>query len=104
MPGRLSFDREVLAEICQRRHVRQLSLFGSVLKGVEHTNSDVDLLVEEVDLVQEQDDWFFLEPFAVDKGLEEHHGFMHLVLQMNQDPRFSRRAARHTAVWSSTRH
>jgi uncharacterized protein len=46
MPGRLSFDRDVLAYVCRRRHIRRLSLFGSVLKGDERTNSDVDLLVE----------------------------------------------------------
>jgi uncharacterized protein len=46
MPGRLFFDRDVLADVCRRRHIRRLSLFGPVLKGVERVNSDVDLLVE----------------------------------------------------------
>jgi uncharacterized protein len=46
MPGRLSFDREVLADVCRRHHIRRLSLFGSVLKGIERADSDVDLLVE----------------------------------------------------------
>ena len=45
MPARVSFDREKLAEICRRHHIRRLSLFGSVL-GSERAESDVDLLVE----------------------------------------------------------
>lgn len=39
-------DREALAEICQRCHIRRLSLFGSVLRGTARPDSDVDLLVE----------------------------------------------------------
>lgn len=46
MLGRLSFDGEVLADVCRRHHIRRLSLFGSVLKGIERADSDVDLLVE----------------------------------------------------------
>jgi predicted nucleotidyltransferase len=46
MVARLSFDRERLAELCRRYHICRLSLFGSVLKGRERANSDVDLLVE----------------------------------------------------------
>ena len=46
MPARLSFDREKLAEICRRHQIRRLSLFGSVLKGSQRAESDVDLLVE----------------------------------------------------------
>ena len=46
MPARLSFDREKLAEVCRRYHIRRLSLFGSVLKGIQRAESDVDLLVE----------------------------------------------------------
>jgi len=46
MPTRLSFDREKLAEICRRHHIRRLSLFGSVLNGSQRAESDVDLLVE----------------------------------------------------------
>jgi uncharacterized protein len=43
---RLSFDRDALAAICRRRHIRRLSLFGSELKGTARPDSDVDLLVE----------------------------------------------------------
>jgi uncharacterized protein len=46
MSDRLLLEREVLADLCRRHHIRRLSLFGSVLKGVERADSDVDLLVE----------------------------------------------------------
>jgi predicted nucleotidyltransferase len=46
MTSRLLFDPEALAELCKRHHIRRLSLFGSVLKGTERPDSDVDLLVE----------------------------------------------------------
>jgi predicted nucleotidyltransferase len=36
----------MLAAVCRRRHICRLSLFGSVLKGVDRLDSDVDLLVE----------------------------------------------------------
>ncbi|MHB8530643.1 MAG: nucleotidyltransferase family protein [Caulobacteraceae bacterium] len=39
-------DRQALAEICRRRGIRRLSLFGSTLKGTHRPDSDVDLLVE----------------------------------------------------------
>src|SRR5689334_7985728 len=35
-----------LAALCRRHHIRRLSLFGSVLKGTDRPDSDVDLLVE----------------------------------------------------------
>jgi predicted nucleotidyltransferase len=39
-------DRDRLAELCRRWHVKKLSLFGSRLKGLERPDSDIDLLVE----------------------------------------------------------
>ncbi|BBK29545.1 hypothetical protein EDC65_2411 [Stella humosa] len=39
-------DREALAALCRRRHIRRLSLFGSTAKGTQRPDSDVDLLVE----------------------------------------------------------
>jgi predicted nucleotidyltransferase len=42
----LSYDKERLAEICRRCRIRRLALFGSVLKGADRPDSDVDLLVE----------------------------------------------------------
>jgi uncharacterized protein len=44
--GRPIFDRSALAAICRRHGIRRLALFGSVLKGTERPDSDVDLLVE----------------------------------------------------------
>jgi uncharacterized protein len=39
-------DNEALRALCQRHHIRRLSLFGSVLNGTSTRESDVDLLVE----------------------------------------------------------
>jgi predicted nucleotidyltransferase len=39
-------DREALAILCRRRRIRQLSLFGSTLRGAARPDSDIDLLVE----------------------------------------------------------
>ncbi len=44
--NRLSLDHETLARLCQRHHIRRLSLFGSMLRGGGRPDSDVDLLVE----------------------------------------------------------
>lgn len=41
---------------------------------------DGEFPLEEIDLVEEKDDGFPLEPLAVDQGFKEHHGFVHLVL------------------------
>lgn len=46
MQHRLFSDQNALAELCRRHHIRRLSLFGSVLKGTDRPDSDVDLLVE----------------------------------------------------------
>ena len=46
MTTRLALKADVLADLCRRHHIRRLSLFGSVLKGTERPDSDVDLLVE----------------------------------------------------------
>ena len=40
------YDREALARLCRRHGIRRLSLFGSVLKGTDRPDSDIDLLVE----------------------------------------------------------
>ena len=42
----LSDDKEALARLCRRHRVRRLARFGSVLKGTDRPDSDVDLLVE----------------------------------------------------------
>lgn len=46
MHGQLNIDETSLARYCERHHIRQLSLFGSRLKGTARPDSDVDLLVE----------------------------------------------------------
>ena len=38
------YNREALAVLCRRRGIRRLSLFGSVLKGTDRPDSDIDLL------------------------------------------------------------
>jgi predicted nucleotidyltransferase len=43
---RIGILDEALAELCQRFYVRELSLFGSVLRDDFHDDSDIDLLVE----------------------------------------------------------
>jgi len=43
---RFSIPREVIAEFCQRNHIRKLSLFGSVLRDDFRPDSDIDILVE----------------------------------------------------------
>ena len=37
---------EALAELCRRYHVRELALFGSILRDDFRDDSDVDMLVE----------------------------------------------------------
>lgn len=42
----INFPQDRLAEVCRRHGIRRLSLFGSVLRGTDRPDSDVDLLVE----------------------------------------------------------
>ena len=42
----LTIDQHLLAEFCQRHHIRQLSVFGSALRNDFGPESDVDVLVE----------------------------------------------------------
>lgn len=46
MSPRIAVDRRLLADFCQRHHVRRLALFGSVLRDDFTQDSDVDVLVE----------------------------------------------------------
>ena len=46
MTQTLFSDAAALASLCQRHHIKRLSLFGSRLKGTDRPGSDVDLLVE----------------------------------------------------------
>jgi uncharacterized protein len=45
MPARIPFDREALARFCRKWQVRELALFGSVLREDFTPDSDVDVLV-----------------------------------------------------------
>ena len=42
----MPMDSGAIAQLCTRYRIRKLSLFGSVLKGTDRPDSDVDLLVE----------------------------------------------------------
>jgi uncharacterized protein len=42
----LRYDEEALEQLCRRRHIRRLDLFGSRAKGTADADSDLDLLVE----------------------------------------------------------
>lgn len=43
----LPLDRDVIADICRRHHVRRLILFGSPVRGeFDPESSDVDFIVE----------------------------------------------------------
>lgn len=46
MARRLFRDTDALASLCRHHHIRRLSLFGSVLAGIDRADSDIDLLVE----------------------------------------------------------
>jgi hypothetical protein len=46
MKTRLNIDEAALRGFCTRHGIRRLALFGSVLKGTDRPDSDVDLLVE----------------------------------------------------------
>ncbi len=46
MHPNLNLNEAALASFCEQHHIRRLALFGSVLKGVDRPDSDVDLLVD----------------------------------------------------------
>jgi predicted nucleotidyltransferase len=46
MSVRIQIDRNAIAEFCRRNRIRELSLFGSVLRDDFRPDSDVDVLVE----------------------------------------------------------
>ena len=43
---RIEFDREALAALCRRHHIKRLAFFGSVLRDDFGPNSDIDVLYE----------------------------------------------------------
>ena len=42
----IEVDQAKLANLCRRYHVRELSVFGSAVRGEMRPDSDIDLLVE----------------------------------------------------------
>ncbi len=42
----IRIPRAALKDLCRRRHIRKLSLFGSVLSDSFRPDSDIDMLVE----------------------------------------------------------
>ncbi len=44
--SQIEISRKQVAEFCQRHHMRELALFGSVLTDDFHEKSDVDVLVQ----------------------------------------------------------
>ena len=42
----IPIPQDELTDFCRRRHIRKLSLFGSILRGQLRPDSDVDVLVE----------------------------------------------------------
>ena len=43
---RINIPDEALADVCRRYHVRELALFGSILRDDFRSDSDIDVLVE----------------------------------------------------------
>jgi predicted nucleotidyltransferase len=46
MGAKITIDRERIAALCRRHHIRRLALFGSVLTDDFRPDSDVDVLVD----------------------------------------------------------
>ena len=46
MHNSLNIDEAVVAQYCEKHHIRRQALFGSQLKGTAGPESDIDLLVE----------------------------------------------------------
>ena len=45
-PPKIILPKDQLTEFCRRNHIRQLELFGSVLRDDFRADSDVDVLVD----------------------------------------------------------
>ena len=43
---KIAISKDKIADFCQRHHIRQFSLFGSVLRDDFGPDSDIDVLVE----------------------------------------------------------
>ena len=63
-----TFDRNRLADLCQRHGVTRLRLFGSAVRGEERPDSDIDILVDFENPVG------FLELIRFENALSEFFG------------------------------
>ena len=61
----VSLDQARLADFCRQRKIRQLALFGSVLRDDFQPESDVDVLVTFAD----EADWSLLDGVAMQEEL-----------------------------------
>jgi hypothetical protein len=46
MSSHIRVDREKIADLCKRHHIRRLAFFGSALRSDLGPESDIDVLVE----------------------------------------------------------
>ena len=46
MSSKIALNKDRLADLCRRNHIRRLAFFGSVLRDDFRPESDVDVLVE----------------------------------------------------------
>lgn len=42
----VQFDESALARLCSEHHIRRLRVFGSVARGEERSESDIDLIAD----------------------------------------------------------
>lgn len=74
-------DKEALAELCRRRKIERLALFGSTLKGTARPDSDVDLLVK---FTPEADPGFF-DMYYIEEELSAMLGGKKVDLRTKQE-------------------
>ena len=65
MPTKISFDRIKIEEFCRRWRIRELSLFGSILRDDFRDDSDVDVLAT----YQPEADWGLLDHITMQDEL-----------------------------------
>ena len=45
-PPRIAVPEATIADVCRRHHIRELSVFGSILRDDFRPDSDIDLLID----------------------------------------------------------
>ena len=66
----INIPREEISNFCKRWRIRELALFGSVLRGDFSPNSDIDLLVT----FNSEANWGLLDHLRMEQELEEMLG------------------------------